>query len=272
MMILFGYVVGWILSDRCVEKYETLVRNISDTECGNICTEGRNCMGFAYKPRDRMCYLSREPIFGRPIDSKYSEMYSKLDKRCNKIDSLTDLRLVNMLSLTQNSVYACNDGEIGINERAQYAMGGHTVLDEADERVQNVPEKVSYSISPIKWNDEMVTKSEKNKMAISSDGSIKRTTYVESDKEHLGQYMTPYRCISDIPLYSCLKACDERPDCVGVEHNPVHRGEDETHYNVCCPKRMTDRIVERRPEFKMGRFYSKQMNISPERDSIRITR
>ena len=163
MILLICWMVGWMLSDRCIEKYETLVRNITDTECGNICTEGRNCMAFAYKHRDHDCYLSREPIFGRPIDPKYSEMYSKLDKRCNKIDSLTDLRLVDMLSLTQNSVYACNDGEVGVGARSQYAMGGHTILDDANDRVQNVPEKVSYPISPIKWNDEMVTKSEKNK-------------------------------------------------------------------------------------------------------------
>lgn len=269
-MVLVCCMVYLMTSDPYIENYETLVRNITDTECGNICTEGLNCMGFAYKQRDKNCYLSREPIFGKPMDSKYSEMYSKLDKRCNKIDSLTDLRLVDMLSLTQNSVYSCNDGEVGVSTRSQYAMGGHTILDGVTDSVQNVPEKVSYRITPIKWNDEMVTKVEKNKQ--DDHTKIRHHAYVESDKEHLGQYMTRYRCISNIPLYSCLKACDERSDCVGVEHSPVHVSANQTYYNVCCPKRMTDRVIERRPEYKMGKFYSKQTNISEERDSVRITR
>jgi hypothetical protein len=142
---------------------------ISQVSCGTQCTEGRNCAGFAYKPSEQSCYLSKTGILGKPYDSLYVDDYSKLDRRCNKIDRITDSKRIDGLTLIENSVYLCSDGENNTISQFQYANMGALALDGKDRgnkgnkgnkgnrgNIKNnkddlFPEQVIYDVYDIIW-------------------------------------------------------------------------------------------------------------------------
>ena len=64
ILILFYIMLN--KKDMCINKYDDVlehydlqIQNITPTECGTQCTEGLNCAGFAYKPIENTCYLSK---------------------------------------------------------------------------------------------------------------------------------------------------------------------------------------------------------------------
>jgi hypothetical protein len=127
---------------------------ISQVSCGTQCTEGRNCAGFAYKPSEQSCYLSKTGILGKPYDSLYVDDYSKLDRRCNKINRITDSKRIDGLTLIENSVYLCSDGEHNTTTQFQYANMGALALDGKDRKNDKddlFPEQVIYDVYDIIW-------------------------------------------------------------------------------------------------------------------------
>ena len=116
-------------SEDKIEGYDGKISNITLTQCGTECTISENCHGFGYKPVISTCYLSKRPILGEPVESPYQSEYSKLDRRCNKINPIDDVDYINDLTLTQNSVYVCSDGSNNENTEFQYANLGASSLE-----------------------------------------------------------------------------------------------------------------------------------------------
>ena len=110
-LIMFHTCVGQYHNQTKIENYDGKISNITLTQCGTECTISENCRGFSYKPVISTCYLSKSNILGEPMESLYKNDYSKLDQRCNKINPIDDIDFINDLTLTQNSVYVCSDGE-----------------------------------------------------------------------------------------------------------------------------------------------------------------
>lgn len=277
-------------SEDVLEHYDLELPNISPTECGTQCTEGINCAGFAYKPIEKKCYLSKTAILGEPMESLYSDQYSKLDRRCNKINRITDAKRIDGNSLTENSIYVCSDGENNTATEFQYANLGASALDgtkttiyDTADKDKLVPENVKYEVHDITWP---TTKIDSNAIAaqpyvnmLSSGTSSKQFGFVESDKEFLGQYALAHQCVVNVPFFDCLKYCENDPNCAGTEWNKSMikqsaKGDYNYLYeNVCCPKSVIKKIIPRRKEFDRGRFYVKKnlMDIL-QRDKVVLTK
>ena len=145
-----------------VEHYDAKISNITLTYCGTECTKGYNCAAFGYNHVGGQCFLSKKAIIGKPLDSLYSDEYTKLDRRCNKINRLTDNIRIDGNTLTQNSVYICADGESNVATQFQYANLGASSLEGdktaiftgGDVAETSTPENVGYETYDIKWPTE----------------------------------------------------------------------------------------------------------------------
>lgn len=137
-----------IYSDQ-YEHYDLQILNISPSECGTTCTEGRNCSAFAYDPIENTCYLSKTGILGQPYSSLYADEYSRKNKICNKINRLTDTKRIDSITLVQNSVYLCSDNNM--LSQYQYANYDETLLDGVTPDDNLIPKYVVYDLHDINW-------------------------------------------------------------------------------------------------------------------------
>jgi hypothetical protein len=275
-IIIIVNIIDNFLVHKNVENYDAMMRNISSTDCGHECTIGVNCSAFAYKPGDKKCFLSREIILGKPKNGLYVDQYSPLDTRCNKINRLTDSKQIDVRTLTENSVYVCADGEKNIYGEHQYANRGASALD------NNIPPtEVKYPVRMIEWPKTIETelipsfiKPEKEKI------KKENIRFVESDDEFLGQYLLAHQCVADIPLYDCIKFCNNNKDCAGVEWlEEIYDdlGENVNFYrtrnSICCPKKIISKIIPRRSKYKKGKFYIKtKTEKSDDSDNMTISK
>lgn len=304
MLIYNGMTSNNKLKD--IEHYDQAIDDVSEVVCGTRCTEGLDCAGFAYKPIEKTCFLSKTGILGKPLNSIYSDRYSKLDRRCNKINRITDNQRIDGITLTQNSIYLCSDGEANTTTEFQYANLGASALEKVRvspfEKVDidsTTPVSVSYPTHYIDWPTKATSVSEfptplfetpanrENRLnsgstsgtVTSNNKSDKRSAFIESDKEFLGQYLLAHQCVANVPFYDCLKFCENDQNCAGTEWNKSlvkSAGDGEFNYlyeDVCCPKAVVKQIIPRRRQFDRGRFYvKKKIEDIPDRDRIVVTK
>ena len=332
VIIVFALIAFTIFfeNDKTIEGYDGKISNITLAQCGTECTIGENCHGFAYKPVISTCYLSKRPILGEPVESAYNNEYSKLDKRCNKINPINDIDAIDDRTLTQNSVYVCSDGEANDSSEFQYANLGASSLETGDYvggvAGRGVPTKigdrpdtaaplaVNYDVYEIEYPDPelgplrdlepnfpklvrlndaqlrarqgLSTDAERETILISDKlrDDSGRSAFIESDMEFIGQYLLGHQCVVNVPLYDCVKFCDNQAKCSGVEWNKsiVRPGTDDkgnpdgtnlVYENVCCPKQVIKKIIPRRNQFSRGKFYVKtSLDKVKGRDSLVLTR
>jgi len=267
------------------EHYDARLSGLTITECGTECTRALNCSGFGYNHVGGKCYLSESTILGTPTQGLYSDEYSKLDKRCNKINKITDDKRLDGITLTQNSIYACSDGENNITSRYQYANLGSTSLDDKKTTIfdsidsdYSVPTEVAYQTHDIVWptKKEDLLPYDFNP-DIPKENTTKKYGFVESNNEYLGQYLLPHQCVVNVPLYDCLNYCKDKPKCVGTEwiKNMFkdENGETRLYENICCPKSVIAKTINRRPQFNRGKFYiKKELNQLNKNNNIVISK
>lgn len=288
IIIIFMILIIIIVNIKCVETYDAKMSFLTLAECGTQCTEGSGCVGFGYKPSTGECYLSRDGILGRPYNSLYEDEYSRLDKRCNKINKISDSDRIDENTLTQNSVYLCSDGENNVSSQYQFANYGasslepvgYTIFDKSDGDIL-APTGVIYPTRHIEWPSEkrdllpgFLTEDD---LSETDEQETIKYGFVESDKEFLGQYALSHQCVTNVPLYDCLKYCEQNIECAGVEWNKglikFDGNNNQLYENVCCPKKIIAKVIPRRKQFNRGRFYvKKDMKDLGARDNIIITR
>lgn len=245
-----------------IEGYDASIPNITPTQCGTECTNRMKCAGFGYKPKGGVCYISTTAILGEPLNKLFSENYSKLDRRCNKINKITDNDQLNSTTLTDNSIYMCADGENNINSRFQYANYGASSLDDYgttifDAIYADIPEteKVEYLLN----TDDIEQKGDYISGFITEPNEIKYK-FVETNDEAMGLDVPGQQCTVNVPLNSCLLKCKNNNSCIGVDWNKYINTNDEyddDYENVCCQKSKINKMIPRREQFKMGKFYKK---------------
>jgi hypothetical protein len=265
LLLLIIFLIALILKKQNknqIENYDGKISNLTLTQCGTECTMGENCRAFAYKPISSTCYLSKKNILGEPMESAYSKDYSKLDRRCNKINPINDTDFISDTTLTQNSVYVCSDGENNNITEFQYANLGASSLQTSDtvggtagrgvptkigENPDNTaPLAVNYDVYSIKYIDpevEPLRDLEPNfpKLVKNTDEEIRNkniivknednnknavSAFIQSDMEYLGQYLLGHQCVINVPLYDCLDFCASNDKCAGTEWNESITKED----------------------------------------------
>lgn len=248
-----------------IEKYDSLIENISVIECGTKCTEGENCSAFAYKPTENKCYLSKSSIIGKPNDGVYIDEYSKLDRRCNKINKMIKDKRIDNNQLVQNSIYMCSDGEYGLSTKYQYANLGATSLESVNSTIYDranfdisTPENTTYDVKQIDFPISKEEEKDKNNNLINTNKPIRQNYgFMESNNEYLGQYLLGHQCTTNTQLIDCLSYCKNNPKCSGVEWNEKFINNNKIYNNVCCPKSIIKQIIPRRTKFNNGKFYVK---------------
>lgn len=280
-------IVIFINSDT-YEHYDARMIGLSLTECGTECTKALNCVGFGYNHDGGKCYLSKSAIIGKPTNSLYNDEYTKLDRRCNKINKIMDNKIIDGNTLTKNSIYGCSDGENNVTTRFQYANLGASALDKTKTTVFDrsdsdtvTPTDVTYPTYDIYWpaeKEDIKPYTPPNSISYSSEKSVApKYAFIESDKEFLGQYLLAHQCVVNTPFYNCLKFCEKDSKCVGTEWNKsMIKTDGKYNYlyeNVCCPKAIIRQIIPRREIFNRGKFYvKKNMDELKGRDNIVITK
>jgi len=292
-LLFIYYIFYWNKNHDINEHYDLEISDVTANECGTFCTEGLNCAGFSHKSIESKCYLSKTGILGKPIDSIYSDKYSKLDRRCNKINRILDDDIIDSRSLTQNSIYICTDGENNNPIEFQYAKFGSsalertnsTIFDRSDDDIVK-PDIVKYDTHIINWPTAINTKNTKilplyPQLSINTNTNANtgnnNTGFIESDKEYLGQYLLSHQCVSNISFIDCLKYCKNNQSCIGTEWNKLFIKDNNDNYNyhenVCCPKSVIRQIIPRRKKYNNGKFYiKKNINELQNKNPIIITK
>jgi hypothetical protein len=239
------------------EPFDLLQDNVRKEDCGRACTKSPTCKGFAYNTATLECYLSKNQILGPPSAGQYSREYSSELMRCNKIRSLSDNKRVIPENpddqLKYNTIYLCAPNEKADYEFYQIVNGE---MNKTEKKLIDYLPDIEYVVEEIDWTNKQKDYVKQILLPPLEEDEYKLkpyNVYDVDDKENLGQYMLPHKCVSEIPLEQCLETCNEHKECIGVEWNPLYKD----NKNVCCPKIEITKKITRRPEFEHGNFYVK---------------
>lgn len=255
-------------NDDKIENFDARIPNISKEQCGNFCTRIIGCGGFAYSDNG-VCYLSKQAILGKSVNSLFSDDYNVNDYRCNKtqpITSNTDIISPNLRR--RNALYVCSDSEQG-----EYTL--QLIAPTARQPIADFDDIDKIDVPDYEFTNDFVWPTDKTDIVFNnlSRNPNQYVMYEKSRDEFLGQYSYPQKCVSDVSELACLKICESDEKCIGVEWNPSYlkykankesnltpnnEGMYQSYKNICCPKTQITEIIPRRPEFINGNFYTKK--------------
>jgi len=263
-----------IISNSYIKEYENFdarIKDISFEKCSNTCTKVYSCIGFSYDKKNKNCYLANNPIVGTPMDSIYKDEYEPGFIFCNKPDPIrTDIDSQFKDALAKNTIYACKEGEDG-------DAGYKSMVDEKVTDLVLKDSKISikpYKLKQIIWND---YKKDLDPDIITKDNYLNKIVFYDYDPDHEynGKYMFEHKCVSNVPLFDCLKKCTIEEDCVGVEYNPLlltkqKNGLFKKDKNICCLKSSEDEKIDRSEKHINGAYYKKSLEDDAYKTDIYI--
>lgn len=256
-----------------VEPYNARISGITEHDCGKACTDGYGCVGYGYDRGTAKCYISKYPIIGQPTtDSLYADQYTSYQERCNKIDpirphldpkwSITDYKK------NRNTIYSCDRSEEGNWHIYRIVNGQKTPI--TPEEIINMPYE-KYELTDITWPKVKIDKTLLDFTGDQIEVDRNYLLFKTDDREYLGQYLFPYKCVDNIPEKECLNNCAKYKECKGTEWNPSYIKDGKRVHNVCCPKKEISQVITRRDEFKNGRFYIKTIPHELNKDEVYIS-
>lgn len=237
-----------------VEMYDVKIDQQTNLgKCGNICSSIYGCAGFAVTDNGEQCWISKLPITSPPIPSKYMSDFDSTNIHCNKLRPITSDFGISPDSYTENKVYDCYTGEKADDLGRKYIDFNKTPEDLSDSSFYFIKSE-PYNLNTINFDKDTLIK-------VDSDFNVEvdpnDISYVRDDKnEYLGKYLLESVCRTNVDIDSCLNRCTSNPKCIGVEHIKEFDGK----YNICCPKSFINKTIPRREKFKLGSFYSKNIN------------
>jgi hypothetical protein len=250
------------------EGFDARLSDISLESCGSLCTETYGCKGFAFDDKTKKCYLSKYVIIQKPQLGIYTDEYNTEYQRCNKIFPIEEnTNEIKQEDKRQNMFYSCSKKEDDKFELKKIVNEKIISIDK--KTIDDIPYE-EYNMEDIIWPINKKDFLQKD-ILLKKEEMAKKVYVFEKDKdEHLGQYLFPYKCVSNIPEKECIDTCIKDNDCVGVEINPVllkdtGKGQD-MYTNVCCPKRQITEIINRRDDYKNGSFYVKRLENNLNKD------
>ncbi len=252
------------------EHFDVRVTNVGKEKCGDMCSKIYGCIGFAYNDKNKMCYLSTNPIVGDPIGSKYQKEYDENLFFCNKPNPImngNDEMQVN--AHKDNTVYLCKDG---MDEFASFK----SILDEkiTDLKFKNSLIKIKpYKLKQLIWSN---TK-DLDPNYVNKNDYLNQIVFYDYDNEneYQGTNLFKEKCVNNIPLYDCLAKCTVEEECSGLEFNPllltdIGNGQFKKDNNVCCLKSSEINKFKRTKSHENGAYYKKSLEDDAQITSIYI--
>lgn len=250
------------------ELFDAKIERINKDECGALCTKLTNCNSFSYDDVNKVCYVSKSQMLGKPLTNLYSPDYRQGLPLCNKKSQIIDPIIATNKDYKNNSIYSCislDSTNIDYQKQKYYSYieNKETELNSLDD-IEKVPLK-KYKMDELEYPTYMlqVFDIDNVKNIIHNENEDKQIFLMkEMDDEFLGQYLYPHVCASNVSKNNCLNDCLLNKKCIGTEWNPVYLKllKDKTYQlneNVCCPKIRIIERIPRRSEFKYGKFYVK---------------
>lgn len=171
-------------TNKVIEGFDARIPNISKEKCGDLCTSVIGCRGFAYSD-DGVCFLSKQAILGKPVDSIFGDEYNTSDYRCNKSQPIIDESdLLSPNLMRRNALYMCSDSEQGRYTLQLIAPTKRQIVGDFDDIEKiDVP---NYDI-----NDNFEWPTEKVSTILNNTNLGKYAVFEKSHDEFLGQYLYP---------------------------------------------------------------------------------
>lgn len=275
-------IIIYCVTKHKVEMYDGRISGITKELCGKICTETFGCIGFAYDGTNSKCYISKRPILYQPGNSLYSDEYNYGHYRCNKIDPLRDdidnIDTITQDRLRRNMIYSCANEERDmfeiykiVNNKIEKIPKTNISQDTRPNSFLTV-EYEKYPLNEIIWPTQRKDLQPQDLVSKDEEKIKNYILFEKDDKEYLGQYLYPHRCVENVSEEECLETCRKNIDCVGTEFNPVYikneKGSNVIYKNVCCPKRKIRDVITRRKEFENGHFYLKKEPVELDKRNV----
>jgi len=266
LLIIILISIVYILNNlnKKVELYDVKIDQTTNLgKCGNICSSIYGCAGFATTDDGKQCWISKLPLTSPPIPSKYMSDFDSTNIHCNKLRPISSDFGISADLYTENKVYDCYTGEKADDLGRKYIDFNKTPEDLSDSSFYFIKSE-PYKLNKINFDKDTIIK-------VDSDFNVEVNpndiSYVRDDEnEYLGKYLSESVCKTNVDIDKCLDRCSSNLNCVGVEHIKEFDG----IYNICCPKSYIDKKITRREKFKLGSFYSKNINYNNKESKNKI--
>jgi hypothetical protein len=274
-----------------IENYDAKIKNIDEKMCADSATTSYDSNAFAYDPKTKSCYISKEPILAKPLASLYNNEYKADQHRCNKLKNITANEHTTNIDLVKNATYGCANNETDsaqmflIDPKPNSIKKPITMDQVTTTKIDN------YYLRNINWptlQDDPLNQIPPTVHLPKLSTDVNGFKY--SKNEYLGAYIYDQKCVVNVSLDDCLNFCSNNNECVGTEWNPIllKNINNKTNYydkkinspqeynvykDVCCPKKVIKEIIPRRLDYVNGSFYVKNpMNniLDPDRTYIII--
>jgi len=242
LIIIFIIIIIFIFFIKPIrEKFDAKIEQVSENECGTMCTKVVGCAGFGYC--NDKCWLARQPIIGRPEKSLYLEDYKPNIKRCNKFYTISDLYIAATGDYQKNMSYVCQNGENGDLVLTTYLN---------DKKILEKPEDIDkimirdYPMKNVKWpapfDRNTITSEFIN--SIVKDEPVQNVYVMRNINDKIeGDYLYDHKCVSNVNELDCIQDCLKNKDCVGTEWIPEMEANNEKTINICCPIKKINKIL-----------------------------
>lgn len=153
-----------------IEPYDDRKIDTSIKDCANFCKKTTGCVGFGYDNKNKVCYASKIPVIGRPVDGVYTAFHNDTDILCNKISSIKKIeKEYTQTALKANATFICTDPITNAITMYIHKNGEYKVIDDVD-KYKNIPYTDKYKINEYKWalntySDDQINKSEDDRLS-----------------------------------------------------------------------------------------------------------
>lgn len=95
-----------------IERYSERLEKTNFQKCAEFCKTTAGCYGFGYNKQKQICYPSKVPINGRPLDDSilYKSDYTTDQAICNKLQPITEAgKNIPFTDRRANSIFVCRE-------------------------------------------------------------------------------------------------------------------------------------------------------------------
>ena len=278
LILILILILIYVFGEKTPEHFDNKITNMKEDTCANLCVKIAGCNGFAFDSFTNTCWLSKLPIFEKPLSSLYALDYNKDYLTCNKEKILPDPVIASSNDFKLNSTFKCKSGSgsgsdpnLNPTQYRIYDSDSYYKLDSLGNTGTGIPGTTDtitttiqdinikpYPIYKVEWPISIEQKLTSSDLEYILLPETNVALFEEKPDEYLGQYVFEHKCVANTSKNDCMQTCKSNKTCVGVEFNPGFEQNGQIYKNVCCPKRIIKKIVPRKESKSNGKFYLKK--------------